>query len=288
MSRILLTGVATLDIVSTVDTYPPEDAEVRASALRIDCGGNAANTARVLAGLGHEAHLCAVLADDLFASRVRDCLARAGVDLRHCPRRAGATPTSLVCLSAASGSRTIVHHRDLPELEAADFEAIALEEYDWLHFEGRQVPLFSRLLRRARRRLTDQTLSVEIEKQRPGIAQLFPYADVLVFSKAFALAYGYDRPAELLVAIRPMAPNAVLVCSWAEAGAWALGPGDRRLSDCVHAPAFHAGPVRDTLGAGDTFNAGLIDALASGAPLDAALAHANRLAGIKVSRLGLD
>lgn len=287
MSRFLLTGVATLDIVNTVETYPPEDAEVRARASRIATGGNAANTAAVLARLGHEAHLCAVLADDLFAAKLREPLEQGGVDLRHCPQKLGATPVSYITSSAATGSRTIVHYRDLPELELDDFKSIPLEEYDWFHFEGRHVPVFAQMLRYARRGRRDQPISVEIEKPRAGIGRLFPYADVLIFSRSFALAYQYETAPDLLTTLRPMAPEAILVCTWGEGGAWALAPGDRRLNDCIHARAFEFGPVRDTVGAGDTFNAGLISALASGSSLESALAHANRLAGIKVSRIGL-
>lgn len=287
MSQILLTGTATLDIVNTVERYPREDDEVRASASRATSGGNAANTAAVLASLGHQAHLCAVLADDASAARVRAALQHAEVDLRHCPQRSGATPTSYITLSAASGSRTIVHHRDLPELETADIARIPLEEYDWLHFEGRNVFATANQIRLARRRLRDQPISVEIEKPRPGIQRLFAYADVLLFSRSYALASGFGAADELLTTLRPQIPQAILVCAWGEDGAWALAPGDRRRFDCVHAPAFNAGPVVDTLGAGDTFNAGIIDALCGGAMLEEALAHANRLAGSKVAREGL-
>ncbi|APZ41781.1 PfkB family carbohydrate kinase [Acidihalobacter ferrooxydans] len=287
MSQILLTGIATLDIVNTVECYPPEDAEIRALDSYPRSGGNAANTATVLAMLGHRSHLCAVLADDAPAAQVRTLLEAQGVDLRHCVRRAGATPTSYVTLSAANGSRTIVHHRDLPELDTAAFERVPLETFDWLHFEGRNVEATARQIRQARRRLIDQPISVEIEKPRSGIRRLFPYADVLLFSRAYATALGYRDAATLLTALRPQVPQAILICAWGAAGAWGLAAGDRRLRDCVHAPAHVAGPVLDTLGAGDTFNAGIIDALLGGATLEAALMHANRLAGEKVAGLGV-
>ncbi|MGD8712214.1 MAG: carbohydrate kinase, partial [Thiohalophilus sp.] len=40
MSRILTTGIATLDIINQVDHYPAEDEELRAELQSIRCGGN--------------------------------------------------------------------------------------------------------------------------------------------------------------------------------------------------------------------------------------------------------
>ena len=47
MSRILVVGNATLDIIHSVDHYPAEDEELRASTQRRVRGGNAATTAYV-------------------------------------------------------------------------------------------------------------------------------------------------------------------------------------------------------------------------------------------------
>jgi len=63
MARIVCVGSAVLDLVFSVSHHPAEDEELRAAALRIAPGGNAANTARVLRALGHEVSLGAVLAD---------------------------------------------------------------------------------------------------------------------------------------------------------------------------------------------------------------------------------
>ena len=38
MAKVLAVGIATLDIVNEVDTYPDEDAEVRALAHSYACG----------------------------------------------------------------------------------------------------------------------------------------------------------------------------------------------------------------------------------------------------------
>ena len=52
-----------------------------------------------------------------------------------------------------------------------------------------------------------------------------------------------------------------------------------------HFPAFQV-ETRDTTAAGDTFNAGLAVALASGMPMDQAIPFANAAAAISVTRFG--
>lgn len=54
----------------------------------------------------------------------------------------------------------------------------------------------------------------------------------------------------------------------------------------VHIPAFDAGPVVETAGAGDAFNGGLAAALARGDTPEAAARFASALAGISVTRAG--
>ena len=119
---------------------------------------------------------------------------------------------------------------------------------------------------------------------REGIDELFPLADILLFSRAFVSGRGFDSAAAFFDAISGQAPGGMLICTWGDQGAYAR---DAHRRD-YHSPAFPPAKVVDTIGAGDTFNAGLIDALASGRTLEQALSHACRLAGRKVGQLGFD
>lgn len=283
MAHILLVGIATLDIVNVVERYPDEDAEVRALEQRIAPGGNAANTAHVLAALGHRAELSSVLADEPDGYRIEDALNAADVGLEHCLNLSGKAPTSYIVLNRTNGSRTIVHYRDLPEMPAAHFERLPIEDFDWIHFEGRNVEETARMMAHARARATDRPISLEIEKERPGIEALAGLADLVIFSRHFARGRGFDDATDFLRKARSWAaPGARLCCSWGDAGAWAQ---DER-GQSYYSPAFRPDEVRDTLGAGDTFNAGLIDALVSGRPLGEAVEAACRLAGRKVGMEG--
>ncbi len=219
--RVLAVGVATLDIVDLVERYPPEDAEVRALARAERRGGNAANTLAVLAQLGHEARWAGTVADDADARRLLERAAREGIDTTaRVTHRDGCTPVSHVIASRATSSRTIVHYRQLPELEAADFARVPLQGVDWVHFEGRNVPALGAMLERVRDFGT--RCSLEVEKPRDGIEALFPLPDVLLCARHYALARGHATAADLLAAL-PRRASQLLCCAWGADGAWAVG-----------------------------------------------------------------
>lgn len=285
MARILGIGIATIDIIAEVDHYPREDEELRALTRQHCRGGNAANTLTVLSQLGHHGQWCGVVTGDADGEFVLADLARHGIGSDHCQRlTGGAMPTSYILRNRASGSRTIIHYRDLPELAYPAFAAIDLAGYDWLHFEGRNIADTRQMLQRAAELHPRLPRSVEIEKPRPDIETLLPLANLLLFSRHYAQACGVTDGAALLAGLHPRLPGIDLVCAWGEHGAYAVDR-DGRAS---YQPACPPPRIVDTLGAGDTFNAAIIDARLRGLPLDQALAHGCRLAGQKCGHPGLD
>lgn len=284
-TEVLGVGVVTLDILLEVTAFPREDQELRAAARHRRRGGNAANTLAVLSQLGHRAAWVGVIGDDADAHFVLGELDRCGVEHRFAQCRAGAgVPTSYVCLSQSSGSRTIVHHRDLPELTAAELARVPLAGYDWIHFEGRNPKETAAMLRHARRERPGATLSLELEKPRPGIEALFEGPDVLLIGKDFAKSAGATHPEAFLREMIGRTTAAHCFLAWGAGGSYAIGADGRFW----HRPAFVPARVVDTLGAGDVFNAGVIHALLGGLAAEGALQFACRLAGRKCGRLGLE
>jgi ketohexokinase len=282
--RVLAVGVAALDIINGVASYPAEDAEIRADSQRWSRGGNSANTLVVLGQLGHVCAWVGVLADDPGSDFVLDDLARHGVDTSGALRLGGKkVPVSCVVQSAATGSRTIVHYRELPELSAEEFSRVELAGFDWVHFEGRNPSQTALMLEHVARRWPDLPCSVEVEKPRPGIENLFEYPKLLLFSRDYALSRGFSDGAEFLERMREEC-HGHLVCAWGDAGAWALDAD----GGCHSSPAYPPARVIDTLGAGDVFNAACIDGMLRDRPAEEILGNACRLAGLKCGRIGLE
>jgi ketohexokinase len=279
MTRVMCVGVATLDIINRVEQYPAEDSEVRALERAQRMGGNAANTATILAQLGVQAFWVGNLAQS--AEIIEQGFARHGVDASLAVRIPDAAmPTSYILLSEASGSRSIVHFRDMPEYCAEDFLKLDLRSFDWVHFEGRAIDQLVPMLWRARG-MCGLPVSLEVEKPRKGIEELFEQADLLLLSRAYALAQGFSDAPALLGSL----PRGVLAtCAWGDQGAWAIDHDGRLLH--VTAPPLES--VVDTLGAGDVFNAAMVHALSTGRTVGQALQAAVALASSQCSREGLE
>lgn len=279
MAPVLAVGIATLDLIQEVDHYPAEDEELRAQALRRRRGGNATNTLEVLARLGHRCRWAGNLADDPDSTLVSEQLHALGIDLSAVRRHPGGQlPLSTIWLNRATGSRTIVHYRNLPEYDHQDFARLDLSDVDWIHFEGRAPDQLGPMLERARRRLPGR-ISLEVEKPRPGIEALFTLADRLLFSRHYAQARGYQAPRAFLQEVAPGGKTSYL--AWGETGAWCR----TAAGDIHHQPAPQVQAV-DTLGAGDTFNAGVIHGVLRGWDESRILEFAVRLAAEKCARVG--
>lgn len=280
--RILAVGVATVDIVNEVECYPKEDQEVRALRQRIVRGGNAANSLVALSQLGHACSWAGMIADDREARYIAEDFKRYAVGMRYAVTYPGGrTPVSYITLSRQSGSRTIVHYRELPEYAARHFASVDLERYDWVHFEGRNVPELASMLKTLAQR-RGPPCSLEVEKPRVGIEALLAYPELLLFGRPYTEALGFTS-AERFLASADFPVGRLGVCAWGEKGAWGRTPEGR----VFHCPATEPERLIDTLGAGDVFNAAVIDArLRDADPVDM-VASGCRLAGRKCGIYGM-
>jgi len=132
-----------------------------------------------------------------------------------------------------------------------------------------------------------QILSLEVEKERPYLDQLFAFPDIIFFSRAFAVQRGYNEPEAFLVTAHQWAPQAVLVLGWGATGTY--------LKETTEGPvqlvsAQSVENVVDTIGAGDTLIAGVIHARVNQTQADwhAAVTFGVRLAERKIQQSGFD
>ena len=292
--RVLCVGLISLDIVTTCERYPNEDEEMRATSQRWKSGGNACTNATVLTQLGIECEFLGSLSEGTEAEFVCKHLSDRGIYHEDCVRHSDCgTPTSVVTLSLASGSRTVLHARNnLPELNLSAFQKVNLAKYNWIHFEGRRnegeivkmiaiVDEFNSM-RTAHDKIV---VSEELEKRRQSLVPLLAKANVVFTSKDFARFCGYSTASEAVKAFHSKAQaGAIVICAWREEGADGIGPE----GEVKHSDAYHPKEVIDTLGAGDTFVAGAIYSLIKHSSIEDTLNFACKLAGLKCGMQGND
>lgn len=111
---------------------------------------------------------------------------------------------SVILINAQNGSRTIVHHRGaMPEISLVDFKQnVALEEFSWIHFEGRTKSgerphvndIMQYLIEQRKQHGYTYKLSIELEKTYEGLKDLAVLADVVFVSKEFSDYVGSKTP----------------------------------------------------------------------------------------------
>ncbi|XP_005073586.1 ketohexokinase isoform X3 [Mesocricetus auratus] len=291
--QILCVGLVVLDIINVVDKYPEEDTDRRCLSQRWQRGGNASNSCTVLSLLGARCAFMGSLAPGHVADFLVADFRRRGVDVSQVAWQSqGDTPCSCCIVNNSNGSRTIIlYDTNLPDVSAKDFEKVDLTRFKWIHIEGRNASEQVKMLQRIQQYNSEQPLparirvSVEIEKPREELFQLFGYGEVVFVSKDVAKHLGFQSAAEALRGLYGrVKKGATLICAWAEEGADALGPDGQLL----HSDAFSPPRVVDTLGAGDTFNASVIFSLSKGNSMQEALRFGCQVAGRKCGLQGFE
>ncbi|MDT0306532.1 PfkB family carbohydrate kinase [Streptomyces sp. DSM 44917] len=286
-ARVTVIGEALVDLL-----WPAGAREARAVA-----GGSPANVAVGLHRLERPATLLTAWGEDPPGELVREHLAATGVDVR---RVASGAERTMVALAYLGGDGVASYDflaawdpRELPV--PADTAVVHTGSLAVVLEPGAARVLDACRAQRRQGRAVAADLNVRPAVQpdrdayRAACARLAAEADVLKASdEDLAWLYPGRAPAEAARALLDAGPRLVAVTLGA-AGALAVTAGEEVR---VPAPAVE---VADTVGAGDTFQAALLDAVAAaGGPpqgreaLAAVLARCAAAAAITCTRVGAD
>ena len=252
-ARILIAGEALTDIVVDAD-----------GARREHPGGSPLNVAVALARLGHDAHLLTAIGDDARGDAIRAHLDESGVQLTPASVRPGRTSTAEAVLDAhgaATYTFDLTWDPDTAELP---------ETPDAVHTSSIAAVLepgattLSALLRSARGSSTISydpnarpTLMGAPEDVRARIEENIALSDVVKASdEDVAWLYGTEDVEDVAASWRDLGPSLTVLTRGGD-GAVAFSTSGRVQVAPVQVE------VVDTVGAGDTFSAGILDALAA-------------------------
>lgn len=274
MTRVLVVGVAVVDYVFFVDSFPTEGTKYRAKDSAIVGGGCAANAAVAIAKLSGEALLSARLGQDPVGDMIVNDLERDGVDLSLCDRSGKRSSFSSVFVDA-TGERMIMNYRgagltqSTDHMNAAPDVAAVLADTRWS--EGALA-------------------AMELAKARsvPGILDVEAPAEHDAFAPASHLAFSLQGLSSFFPGRDPGDALKDCVDTY---GGWAcvtLGPDgvlSRGPDGEDQVPGYRVEAV-DTLGAGDVWHGAFALKLAEGATESDAIRFANAVAAIKCTRRG--
>ena len=132
-----------------------------------------------------------------------------------------------------------------------------------------------------RQQCPETPISVEIEKPRDLIQNLFESASLILFSKQYALSQSAATARKFCQLISSHHSDKTIICAWGDSGAGASSRKKYYWQDALKIQAV------DTLAAGDVFNAGIIDQHLKKSHLKKCLEFACQLAGLKCTKKGI-
>jgi ribokinase len=287
--RITILGIFVADVAFRTPRNPAWGETVIGSGFALGPGGKGSNQAVAAARLGGAVGFISKLGRDTFGDLARQLYAEEGIDTRYLFETAEhATGAAAIIIDEASGENAIIvypgscSHLTPAEVDEARGE-IARSAVFMTNLEL-PVPVVVRGLEIAREQgvptifnpapavpIADRVFTL-CDHVTPNESEAAGLTGISVGSLADA-----ERAADALLA--KGARNAVITL-----GENGVLVRNRDLSR--HVPAFAAGPVVETTGAGDAFNGGFAVALSEGRDIVAAAEFGCAVAGISVTRPG--
>jgi ribokinase len=288
MGRVVVLGVFVADTAYRADRQPRMGETIMGRSFALGPGGKGSNQAVAAAQAGAETHMITRLARDPFGDMALATWAKAGVLSAVTQVDQGYTGAAYIFVEAATGNNAIIVCPGVAgDISVADIEARA-----------RLIGGAAVFVTQLEQPVPAAVRALQIARAGGAITVLNPAPAAPLPDGMLALC-DYVTPneseAEALTGLPVTTPQEALAAAQAlrAAGAGAavitLGAQGALFHDgqrTVHVPAFSAGPVVETTGAGDAFNGGFAAALSRGLDPVEAVRFGSATAGISVTRPG--
>ena len=277
-------GLNSIDLLAVVAEHPAPNSKQRLQRFMHMPGGQIATAMSACAKLGLNTTYVGSFGSDPLGAMSRNSLLDAGVDVSSSRVVQGATNQfAIILVDARSGERTVLWDRH-PALtfEAADVPRAAVTSGRMLIVDCHETAAATHAARYAREARVPTI--VDVEKVRPGIADLLQQIDVIIAAQDFPGALtGYEDVGRALDAMSQEFSSARLVCATlGEEGSLARCDGRE-----IRTPSFKVDCV-DSTGAGDVFRGAFAAAclLMPDADVEDVLNYANAVAALNCRALG--
>jgi len=265
----------------------PPERELIASDMMITLGGSSAIVAHNLAALGNRVGFISRLGKDPMGQNALDRLGAAGVDVSRVRRSEDGTGSGLsVILHHGTWRNILTFLGTMSQLSFEDLDLEYLCSARHFHFSSfflhtslrpRTAELFKKL------KSAGLTISMDTnddpDDRWQGLHELLPYVDVLLPNEREALKISGEQELERAIArLAEIVP--LVVVKMGPEGAVAQRGKKRFQSAAVRVRAI------DTVGAGDSFDAGFLTHYIRGADVETCLAQGNLAGALSTTRPG--
>ncbi|XP_031403260.1 ribokinase-like isoform X3 [Punica granatum] len=185
-------GGTCLDYLAVVANFPKPDDKCRSRSMKMQGGGDAANTLTCAARLDLNPRLISKIADDMPGSSILRELEADGVDTSFLVvAKEGVTPFSYVIVDQKTNTRTCIFTPGHPPLQPDDLSPSNLEDAmrgaSVVYFDGRLTYTAAFVAREAARR--NIPILLDAEKKREGLYDILVLARYAVCAAKFPQAW---------------------------------------------------------------------------------------------------
>ena len=241
-------GLNSVDLVAVVAEYPVPGTKQRLQRFAKLPGGQIGTAMATCAKFGWRARYVGSFGDDDLGAVSRDSLTSQGIDITAARTVIGATNQfAVILVDARSGERTVLWDRHPAlNMEPADVPKDAVTSGRLLIVDCHQTPASTRAARYARE--AGIPTIIDVEKVRPGIADLLQTIDAIIAAEEFPSALtGHEDLGRALEVMARDSGASVVCVTLGQAGSLAWCNGRE-----IRTPPFQVDCV-DSTGAGDVF-----------------------------------
>jgi sugar/nucleoside kinase (ribokinase family) len=279
---VLAVGDPCADIVVGADVAPQAGEKVLGRALGEFAGGAEANVACAIARLGRSSAVYGRVGNDVHGSMLCTSLRDFGVDIAPLTVDTANPSVSVIVIVTRSGDRAIVYLPMPPRAPRSDALAAQISEARVVYTMPYSVEELDHINRSAKRSGTLVAIDIEaaVAPNADELSKRVALADIVFFNHSGFEAGTGEPPTEASLSRVLSAGPRVVVVTRGAGGAMAMDQHGFATQQ-----AF-PGPVVDTTGAGDTFNAAFLAATLDGEDLQHAVRFGCAAASCTVAAVG--